>query len=175
MGKKMCSVSRNISTGCDISISVLKFGIWIQYLDTSKYIVSCDIAWYGIWYHAISHRITSQHQVNTNSTKTHHLVAVYSFFSALSLPSSWLVLDLAFLVVFLLSISWTHHRTDRTTSKQQPCPFKTRPAPWAHVCFVSFFFFFFCFFSFFPSLFFLIPGSWYSSFFLLYTSPSPRD
>ena len=38
-------------------------------------------------YHATSHRITSKHQVNTNSTKTHHLVAVYScFFSALSLP-----------------------------------------------------------------------------------------
>ena len=36
-------------------------------------------------YHAISHRITSKHQVNTNSTKTHHLVAVYSCFFRLCL------------------------------------------------------------------------------------------
>ena len=79
------------------------------------------------------------------------------FFSALSLPSSWLVLGLAFFVVFLLSISWTHHRADRTTSKQQPRPPKTRPAPWAHVCFVSFSIFFS--FHFFPSLFVL--DTWY--------------
>ena len=65
-----------------------KFGMWIQL--TSRYIVSCDIAWYGIWYHDIyrdtmSHWITSKHQANTNSTKTHHLVAVYSCFFRLCL------------------------------------------------------------------------------------------
>ena len=36
-------------------------------------------------YHAISHRITSKHQVNTNSTKTHHLVVFYSRFFRLCL------------------------------------------------------------------------------------------
>ena len=63
-------------------------------MDTiSRYIVSCDIAWYGAWYHDISrytmrhhtHRITSKHQANKNSTKTHHLVAVYSCFFRLCL------------------------------------------------------------------------------------------
>ena len=139
-----------------------KFGMWIQL--TSRYIVSCDIAWYGTWYpdiyrETMSHRITSKHQANTNSTKTHHLVAAFSFFfSALSLPSSSLVLRLAFLVVLLLSIRWTHHRTDRTASKQQRCPLRTRPAAWACTfVFVSFFIFFS--FIFFPCLFsFLIPG-----------------
>ena len=46
------------------------------------------------------------------------------------------------------------HRTDRT-SKQQPCPLGTRPAPWAHVCFLVhfslFFLFLVCFFTFCPS------------------------
>ena len=36
-------------------------------------------------FHAISHRITSKHQANTNSTKTHHLVAVFSCFFKLCL------------------------------------------------------------------------------------------
>ena len=36
-------------------------------------------------YHAISHRIASKHQANTNSTKTHHLVVVYSCFFRLCL------------------------------------------------------------------------------------------
>ena len=65
-----------------------KFGIWIQLI--SRYIVSCDIAWYGIWYHdryrdTMSHRITSKHQANTKSTKTHHVVAVFSCFFRLCL------------------------------------------------------------------------------------------
>ena len=64
----MCSVSRNIPTGYDISISVPK----IRDMDTvCRYIV----LWHRmIWdmisryiiaiYHAISHRITSKHKVN---------------------------------------------------------------------------------------------------------------
>ena len=36
-------------------------------------------------YHSVSHRITSKHQANANSTKTHHLVAVYSCFFRLCL------------------------------------------------------------------------------------------
>ena len=39
-------------------------------------------------------------------------------FGSLSLPSSWLVFRPAFFYVLLLSISWTHHKTGRTTSKQ---------------------------------------------------------
>ena len=40
---------------------------------------------YFVWYHdiyrdTISHRITSKDQANTNSMKTHHLVAVFSCF-----------------------------------------------------------------------------------------------
>ena len=41
------------------------------------------ISLYIAIYHAISHRITSKHQANTDSTKTHlvnHLAAVYSCF-----------------------------------------------------------------------------------------------
>ena len=57
------------------------------------------------------------------------LFFVFYFFTCrLSLPSSWLALRLAFFAAFLLSISWTHHRTDRA-SKQQPCLLRTRPAP----------------------------------------------
>ena len=63
-------------------------------------------------------------------------------FFLLCLPSSWLVFRLAFFFVLLLSISWTHHRTDRTTSKQQPCPLRPWPAPWARVCFCFIFHFF---------------------------------
>ena len=50
-------------------------------------------------YHAMSHQITSKHQANTNSTKTHHLVAVYSCFFRLrlcpylGLSSVWLFLS----------------------------------------------------------------------------------
>ena len=55
---------------------------------------------------------------------------------------------------FCWSITWTYHRTDRA-SKHRPCPFGTRPAPWAHArwFFVSFFSFFsFLFSSFCPFL-----------------------
>ena len=58
---------------------------------------------------------------------------------------SCFVSRLAFFVVLLLPMSWTHYRTDRTTSKHQPCPLMTRPATWAHDCFCCVFVF-----SFFP-------------------------
>ena len=54
--------------------------------------------------------------------------SLFLFFSALSLPSSSLVVRLAFLVV-LLFIRWTHHRAGRTTCKHQPCPLRNRPSP----------------------------------------------
>ena len=59
--------------------------------------------------------------VNTNSTKTHYLVAVYSCFFRLCLCPHLGCVRQAFFAVLLLSISWTHHKTDRITSKQQPC------------------------------------------------------
>ena len=79
-------------------------------------------------------------------------------FSALSLPSSWLWSSGLF-VVLLLSISWTHNKTDRITSV--PSGLGLVPER-MHVFFFHFSFFFF---SFFPCLFsFLMPGSstWYS-------------
>ena len=77
-------------------------------------------------------------------------LSLYTLFLT-CLPSSLLVSSLCW------SISWTHHRTDRhrtdRTSKQQPCPLGTRPAPSAHFCFVliSFRFLLSCVFPF-PSL-----------------------
>ena len=61
----------------------------------------------------------------------------------LALSPAW-----PFFVVFLLPIRWTHHVTDRTTSRHQPCPLTTRPATWVHdcVCFVFLFYFFPCLF-----------------------------
>ena len=74
--------------------------------------ISCDIT------HPRSPRKPG---ANLNSRKTHHLVAVYSscFFRLCLCPHLGYV-RLAFFVVLLLSISWTHHRTDRITSKQHP-------------------------------------------------------
>ena len=48
---------------------------------------------------------------------------------------------------FCWSINWTHHGTDRTT-KEQPCPLGTRPAPLVHARFRFSFLFFFKFISF---------------------------
>ena len=49
-----------------------QIGIWIRYLDISYLVISHDMG-YDVTniaiYHAISHRITSKHQANTNSTK----------------------------------------------------------------------------------------------------------
>ena len=53
---------------------------------------------------------------------------LFLFLSLSAVSALILARRLAFFAVFLLSISWTHHRTDRT-SKQQPCLLRTRPAP----------------------------------------------
>ena len=108
----------------------------------SQYIEYCDIAWYGIWYHDASRYVMRYHTgspPNTRQTQFNENIpprcCLLLFLSALSPPSSWLVLRLEFFVVLLLSINWTHHRTDRTR-KQQPCPLRTHPAPWARdVCY----------------------------------------
>ena len=139
---------REISRRDDISTSVPK----IRDMDTiSRYIVSCDITWYGIWYHEISRYIMQYHTGSPRNTTGKYKFnenppprcGLLLFFRLCLCPNLGLSSVWHFFVVFLLSIRWTHHRTDRITSKQQPCPLKTRPAPWAHVCFVSFFDFFF--------------------------------
>ena len=53
-------------------------------MDTiSRYIVSCDIAWYGIWYHDISRYIMRYHTPDhpeTTGKQTRNLVEVYCLF-----------------------------------------------------------------------------------------------
>ena len=102
-------------------------------------------------YNAISHRITQKPKARTTSTKPTTLLRSTFCFGFLSLPSSCLVSRLAFFVVRLLPIRWTHHRTDRTTSKHQPCPLVIRPPTWVHDCFCCVFLF-----SIFPCLFSLL-------------------
>ena len=137
------------------------FGIWIRCLDIPYIVISHDAGHDITMYrhvssditHTGSPRNTRQIQVQRKTTTSLRFTrAFFGFASALILAR------LAFSVVLLLSISWTHHRTDRTTSKQRPSPFRTRPGPWAHVC-VWFIFHLFSFLSF-PV--FLIPGTWYS-------------
>ena len=60
------------------------------------------------------------------------------FLSCVSLPSSCLVFPPVFFESsFCWSTNWTHHRIDRT-SKHQPWPLGTRPAPCAHVFVLNF-------------------------------------
>ena len=100
------------------------------------------LARYIMRYHTGSPKRTSQKQLKRKPTT----VSRPTFcFGSLSLPSPCFVSRLAFFVVLLLPMSWTHYRTDRTTSKHQPCPLMTRPATWAHDCFCCVFVF-----SFFP-------------------------
>ena len=109
---------------------------------------------YIMRYHTGSSQNTRQKQPQRKPTTLLRSSVSFCFFVS-ALFFSCLVFRLAFIVVLLLSISWAHHRTDRTTSKQQPCPLTTRSATRAHV-FVSFFIFYF------PSfrLFFLLVN-WY--------------
>ena len=139
----------------------------MQNLDISYLVISHDMGYDITIYRDKSCDITQDHLETPGKYKFNEnpppRCGLLLFFSALSLPSSWRVLRLAFFVVLLLSISCTHHRTDRTTGKQQPCPLGTRPAPWAHVCFCftfNFFLLLFPFPVFFPSWY-LVPGTWY--------------
>ena len=131
---KMCVRYREIFRRDTISrYQSQTFGIWIQYLDISYLVISNDMGYDITIYRYISCDVTPDHletpgkyKFNENPPPRSGLLL---FFSASSLPLSWLVLRLAFFVVLLLPVSWTHHRTDRTTSKQQPCPLRTPPAP----------------------------------------------
>ena len=132
-----------------------KFGIWIQYLDISYLVRSHDTGYditvnRDIW-SDITPRITSEHQANTNSQETHHLVPVYSCFFRLCLCPR---LGLSSVWPFTSSFSCpSAGRITGLTVLLIPANsnLRTRPAPWAHVL-VSF-----SYFSFFPCLF----PSWY--------------
>ena len=117
----------------------------------SRYIAIC---------HAMSHWITSIHQENTNSTKTHHLVAVYSSFFRLCLCPH---LGLSYVGPFLSSLCCPSagHIIGLTVppANSNLVPSGLRLLPDRMFVFASFFFSF-LFFSFFPCLFsFLIPGT----------------
>ena len=106
--------------------------------------ISHDIGHDITIYRDISCDITPDHAKTPGkltSRKTYHLVAAYVLrwllVSALFLPC----LPPGLFVVLLLPLRWTHHRTDRTTSKHHPCPLTTRPATCVHGCFCSVFVF----------------------------------
>ena len=131
-----------------------KIGIWIQYLDISYLVITHDMGYDITIYRDISGDITPDHLETPGTYKFYEnpppRCGLLLCCSALSLPSSWLVLRLAFFVDRLLSIGWTHHRTDRT-SKQQPCPLRTPPVSRARaVCFCFIFIYFFLFIFSFP-------------------------
>ena len=118
--------------GCDISLSVPK----IRDMDAiRRCILTYHTTWYGIWYHRLSRYFMRYHTGSPQNT----LLWPTFCSGSLSLHSSWLVFRLAFFVVLLLPIRWTHHRTDRTTSEHHLLT--TRPAIWVHDCFCSVFLF----------------------------------
>ena len=110
-------------------------------------------------YHAISHRITSKHQANTNSTKNHYLIAVYSCFFRLCL-----CLHLGFSSVwpFLSSFSCpsTGHIIGLTVSPANNLV-PSGLGPWAHVCFRFIFHLIWFDLIWFISLSFFVRDAWY--------------
>ena len=120
------------------------------------------ISRYIVIYQAISHRITSKHQEHTNSTKTHHLVAVYScvvrlcLCPHLGLSSVWPFSS----TVCCPSAGHIIGLTVPANSNLVPSGLGLLPE---RMMFVLFQLFFFSFFFFFPGLYsFLISGTWYS-------------
>ena len=71
-------------TGQKIVFDIEKY-FDVQFLDLSYLVISNDMGYNIAMYRAVSHRIPSKHQENTNSTKPHHLVVVYSCFFRLCL------------------------------------------------------------------------------------------
>ena len=141
-------------TGQKIVLGFEKYFDGIQYLDISpkksghgyisRYIVSCDIVWYGTWSRDISPYIMRYH---TGSPRNNGHVPIernpttssQSTLTLVGLVPSLILACKAVFVFLLLSISWTHHRADRTT-KPQRFPLRTRRSPWAHdvcTCFIS--------------------------------------
>ena len=69
-------------------------------------------------YHAVPHRITPKKQANSPATSLLSTVVVWAL--CLCHLHDLSFFRPTFFVVLLLSIVWTHHRTDRNTSKQNP-------------------------------------------------------
>ena len=122
-----------------------KFGIWIRYLDVSYHVISLDTGYDITIYRDISCDIwpdhpetPDKHNFNENPPPRCGLLwlirsNICSCFFVSALFTACLPSGLFRCPYVAMSISWTHHRTDRTTSKQQPCPIRTRPAPRSHV------------------------------------------
>ena len=103
--------------------------IWISGI--SYLVISYDMEYDITIYRAISCDVKPDHPKTSGLTNVNENPPpfwVLFVFGSFSVPSSWIVSRLAFFVVLRLSISWTHHRTDRTTGQQQPCPLTARPA-----------------------------------------------
>ena len=145
-----------------LDVSPRSPGYWSSY-DISTY----RILWYRmIWnmgyfaiYHAVPHRITPKKQANSPATSLLSTVVVWAL--CLCHLHDLSFFRPAFFVVLLLSIVWTHHRTDRNTSKQNPATL----SPEGQACSLSAWMFFFHLFAFFflyvfPSPYFL--PHWYS-------------
>ena len=150
-GTNKCPVSRNIWARYDILISVLK--VWD--MDTvSRCIVSCDIAWYGIWYHDrsryISCAITPDHP-ETTGEQTRNLVAAYGLFF-LSVFALFLVClsSVPSFLSYLCCPSAGHIialTAPPANKNSTPCPLRAGLTPkrmyvcfrWSYLCFSPFY------------------------------------
>ena len=145
--------------------------ILVRYLDIPYLVISHDTGHDVTIYRDIPCDIThtrsprNTRHTNPNSTKTHHLVAVYSCFFRLCLCPHLRCVRVAFFcrssAVHQLDTSWDWPYHQQTATSSSP----DSPAPWAHACL---FWCHFSFFLFFPCLFsFLIPGinTWYLTYY----------
>ena len=131
----------------------------------SRRIVSCDIAWYGIW--AISRYIMRYHTGSPRNNRqtnlqTRSCLVLFVWALCLCHLHGLSFFRPAFFVVFLLSIVGTHHRTNRNTSKKKTATLSPAGSACSLSAWWMFFFNLFVFFSLyvFPSLYFL--PRWYS-------------
>ena len=114
----------------------------------SRYIVSCDTVGYGRRYQDLLRYINGYHTESAQNTRQNNFnenlpscCGLLLVFCSLSIFPFCHVSRLAIFVVLPLSVSWTHHKTDRTSSKRQTYPLTTRPAACARVSCVSLFIF----------------------------------
>ena len=129
---------------------------YVQYLDMSYLAISHDMGHDITTDRDISFDITPDHLETPGKCKFNEnpppRCGLLLFFSALSLPSSWLILRLAFFVVLLLSISWIALTVLPANNNLAPSGLSLLPE--RMFVFVSLFFFFSFFISFpvsFPS------------------------
>ena len=101
----------------------------MRYLDVSELVVSHDMGYDVTICRDISCDITPDHPKapSKNNFNENRPPRCGLRFALTTLPSSCLASCLAYFVVLLLPIRWTHHMTDRTTSKHQHCLLVARP------------------------------------------------